>query len=218
MGCGKTTLCRKFLSELNQEIFDSALIFNPYTSRNELLNNILIELGETVDKEGQADLVGRIYKLLLEKVNQNKQIVLIIDEAQNLPFDVLEQIRLLSNLETDDQKLLQIILMGQPELKDRLKQKQLRQLKQRIAVYYDLMPLTFKETKTYIDFRLDKSRFMRKPQFSYYALRKIFKHSQGIPRVINKICDYSLFSAFTKSSECVKYKDVCRAIQETDIE
>jgi len=120
VGCGKTTLCRRFLSELDSEHYDTALILNPRVTETQMLKAILTDLGETKLARSQVDLVAQVNSVLLERINRGRDIVLIIDEAQNLKFEVLEQLRLLSNLETDKQKLLQIVLMGQTELKDRL--------------------------------------------------------------------------------------------------
>lgn len=214
VGCGKTTLCRKLLGELNQDLFETALILNPRVQEQQLLRDILHELGETISPKSETDLVGKINSILIDRAIKGKSVVLIIDEAQNLSFEVLEQIRLLSNLETDTQKLLQIILMGQPELKEKLKQKNLRQLKQRILVHFDLSALSFKETCMYIQHRINLAQSSILPSFTYWAMRKIFKSSKGIPRIINNICDKSLLSSFARSTYAVTYHDVCRAVKE----
>mgnify|MGYP003704775657 CR=1 FL=1 len=133
VGCGKTTLCRCFLNELDPSHYDTALMLNPRVTETQMLKAILTELGETKLARNQADLVAQVNKVLLERIDRGRDIVLIIDEAQNLSVDVLEQVRLLSNLETDRQKLLQIVLMGQPELKEVLARQELRQLRQRHA-------------------------------------------------------------------------------------
>ena len=130
VGCGKTTLCRRFLNELDPAHFDTALILNPRVTETQMLKAILTELGETKLARSQNDLVAQMNRVLLDRIEKGRDIVLIIDEAQNLSNDVLEQIRLLSNLETDKQKLLQIVLLGQPELKAVLAQEELRQLRQ----------------------------------------------------------------------------------------
>lgn len=217
VGCGKTTLCRKLLNELDPDKYETALILNPRVQENQLLRDILRELGEPISPKSNTDLVDAINTLLLNRVQEGKEVVLIIDEAQLLSFEVLEQIRLLSNLETDTQKLLQIVLMGQPELKDKLKQKQLRQLKQRILVHFDLSQLSFKETCMYIQHRISLAQNSGSPSFSYWATRKIYKNSKGIPRIINNICDKSLLSAFARMADSVTYHDVNRAIKEIHI-
>ena len=150
VGCGKTTLCRRFLNELDPNHFDTALILNPRVTETQMLKAILTELGETKLARSQVDLVAQMNRVLLERIERGRDIVLIIDEAQNLSFEVLEQVRLLSNLETDKQKLLQIVLMGQPELKEVLAQDELRQLRQRILVHYELNPLTHHDMLHYI--------------------------------------------------------------------
>lgn len=150
VGCGKTTLCRKFLNDLDPIHYDAALIRNPRVTETQMLKAILTELGETKLARSQNDLVAQMHRVLLDRIEQGRDIVLIIDEAQNLKFEVLEQIRLLSNLETDKQKLLQIVLMGQPELKDVLARNELRQLRQRILVHYELHPLSATDMAHYI--------------------------------------------------------------------
>src|SRR5436190_11313226 len=154
VGCGKTTLCRRFLNDLDPARFDTALILNPRVTETQMLKAILTELGETKLGRSQNDLVAQMNRVLLDRIEKNRDIVLIIDEAQNLSFEVLEQIRLLSNLETDQQKLLQIVLMGQPELKEILKRDELRQLRQRILVHYELHPLSGADMADYIHHRL----------------------------------------------------------------
>lgn len=154
VGCGKTTLCRKFLNDLDPTHYDTALILNPRVTETQMLKAILTELGETKLARSQNDLVAQVNRVLLDRIEQGRDIVLIIDEAQNLKFEVLEQIRLLSNLEIDKQKLLQIVLMGQPELKDVLARNELRQLRQRILVHYELHPLSATDMAHYIQHRL----------------------------------------------------------------
>lgn len=216
VGCGKTTLCRRFLNEIDNERFDTALILNPRVTETQMLKAILTELGETKLARSQVDLVAQMNRVLLERIERGKDIVLIIDEAQNLSFAVLEQIRLLSNLETDQQKLLQIILMGQPELKDVLAREELRQLRQRILVHYELNPLSLEDTAHYIQHRLSLAGGMGRPVFTKHALRKIHKASKGIPRIVNNLCDKALLSAFIRDSDEVNYWDARRAVRDMD--
>lgn len=216
VGCGKTTLCRALLNKLDTTRFDTALILNPLVQEAQLLRDFLKEIGEN-HLEEPHNLINRVHASLLKKVSQGKNIVMVIDEAQNLSNEVLEQIRLLSNLETDNEKLLQIILMGQPELKDKLAKKELRQLKQRILVHYDLKPLNFQQTRHYIQHRLSVSQGTGTAFFSYWALMAIYRHSSGIPRIINNICDKSLLSAYVNRSNTVSYRDVKKAIKELRI-
>jgi general secretion pathway protein A len=214
VGCGKTTLCRRFLNEIDTARFDTALILNPRVTETQMLKAILTELGEKKLARSQVDLVAQMNKVLLERIERGRDIVLIIDEAQNLSTHVLEQIRLLSNLETDKQKLLQIILMGQPELKTVLARDDMRQLRQRILVHYELSPLSLEDTAHYIQHRLSLAGSHGRPSFSRWALRCIHKHSGGIPRVVNNLCDKALLSSFIRESDEVSYWDVVRAVKD----
>lgn len=214
VGCGKTTLCRRFLNELDPAHYDTALILNPRVTETQMLKAILTELGETKLARSQNDLVAQMNRVLLERIERGRDIVLIIDEAQNLKFEVLEQIRLLSNLETDKQKLLQIVLMGQPELKDVLARDELRQLRQRILVHYELHPLSSTDVQHYIQHRLTLAGGNGRPSFTKWALRAIHSGSGGIPRVVNNLCDKAMLSAFIRESDEVSYWDVRRAIKD----
>ena len=214
VGCGKTTLCRRFLNELDPARFDTALILNPRITETQMLKAILTELGETAIARTQHDLVAQVNRVLLERIEQGRDIVLIIDEAQNLKFEVLEQIRLLSNLETDKQKLLQIVLMGQPELKAVLARDELRQLRQRILVHYELNPLTTTDVAHYVHHRLSLAGGNGRPSFTRWALRALHHASGGIPRIVNNLCDKSMLSAFIRESDEVGYWDVRRAVKD----
>jgi general secretion pathway protein A len=214
VGCGKTTLCRRFLNELDPTKYDTALILNPRVTETQMLKAILSELGETKIARSQVDLVSQMNRVLLERIERGKDIVLIIDEAQNLSFEVLEQVRLLSNLETDKQKLLQIILMGQPELKEILARDELRQLRQRILVHYELHTLSLHDMTHYIQHRLTLAGGTGRPSFTPWALRAIHKASRGIPRIVNNLCDKSMLSAYIRESDEVNYWDARRAIRE----
>jgi len=214
VGCGKTTLCRRFLNEIDPARFDTALILNPRVTETQMLKAILTELGETKLARSQVDLVAQMNRVLLERIGRGRDIVLIIDEAQNLSTEVLEQIRLLSNLETDQQKLLQIVLMGQPELKEVLAREELRQLRQRILVHYELKPLTAQDTEHYIQHRLTLAGGRGRPSFTRWAIRSIHKASGGIPRIVNNLCDKALLSAFIRESDEVGFWDAWRAIRD----
>jgi general secretion pathway protein A len=216
VGCGKTTLCRRFLDELDPARVDTALILNPRVTETQMLKAILTELGETKLGRSQNDLVAQINQVLLDRIGKGRDIVLIIDEAQNLKFEVLEQIRLLSNLETDRQKLLQIVLMGQPELKEVLARDELRQLRQRILVHYELHPLSGKDIAHYIQHRLSLAGGNGRPNFTRWAVRAIRKASGGIPRVVNNLCDKAILSAFIRESDDVTYWDVRRAVKDME--
>jgi general secretion pathway protein A len=214
VGCGKTTICRRLLNDLDPTHFDTALILNPRVNEKQMLKAILTELGETAISRSQVDLVGQINRVLLERIGRGRDIVLIVDEAQNLTFEVLEQLRLLSNLETDKQKLLQIVLMGQPELKDVLALPELRQLRQRILVHYELNTLTRTDVEHYVRHRLVLAGSQGRPYFTRAALWRVHRHSKGIPRIINNLCDKALLAAFIRESDEVNYWDVRRAIND----
>ncbi len=216
VGCGKTTLCRKFLSELDPNHYDTALVLNPRVTETQMLKAILTELGEPNIARSKNDLVAQMNQLLLDRIAKGREIVLIIDEAQNLSFEVFEQVRLLSNLETDKQKLLQIVLMGQTELKDRLAAEELRQLRQRILVHYELRPFSRDEMDRYISHRLTVSGSMGRPHFTPWAMRRIYKSSRGIPRIINNLCDKALLSAFIRESDEVNFWDARRAAKDLE--
>src|SRR5688572_5670978 len=216
VGCGKTTLCRRFLNELDPARFDTALILNPRVTETQMLKAILTELGETKLGRSQNDLVAQMNRVLLERIERGRDIVLIIDEAQNLKFEVLEQIRLLSNLETDKQKLLQIVLMGQPELKEVLAREELRQLRQRILVHYELHPLSPSDVHHYVQHRLTLAGSTGRPHFTRWALRAVHRGSRGIPRIVNNLCDKALLAAFIRDSDEVTYWDVRRASRDME--
>jgi general secretion pathway protein A len=211
VGCGKTTLCRRFLNELDPARYDTALVLNPRVTETQMLQAILTELGETKMGDNQHDLVGQMNRVLLERIERGRDIVLIIDEAQNLSFEVLEQIRLLSNLETDQQKLLQIVLMGQTELKDVLAREELRQLRQRILIHYELHPLTLGDVQHYVQHRITLAGGMGRPSFTPRALKAVHRYSKGIPRIINNLCDKAILAAFIRDSDEVTWWDVRRA-------
>lgn len=215
VGCGKTTLCRQFLNELHGgDGYDTALILNPRITETQLLKTVLTELGETARGRSRNDLVAQVNGVLLERIHAGRNIVLIIDECQNLSFDVLEQLRLLSNLETDKQKLLQIVLIGQPEFKTMLAEERLRQLRQRVLVSYELKPLSLGDIAHYIQHRITLAGGAGRPAFTKLAVRSIGRASRGIPRLVNNLCDKALLAAYVRDSDEVGYWDVRRAIRE----
>jgi general secretion pathway protein A len=216
VGCGKTTLCRRFMNELDPARYDTALILNPRLNETQMLRAILAELGEGNLANERVDLIAQINQVLLQRIAAGREIVLVIDEAQNLSFEVFEQVRLLSNLETDKQKLLQIVLMGQPELKDKLAAKELRQLRQRILVHYELEPFSLTEMENYIQHRLSMAGGNGRPYFTKRAIRHIFRRSDGIPRVINNLCDKALLAAYVRDSDEINYWDARRATKDVD--
>jgi len=195
VGTGKTTLCRAFLESLDPDTI-AAYIFNPMLGPRQLIRAINDELGIEYDADNTKDLIDNLNAFLMRKKAQRKKVILLIDEAQNLSRNVLEQLRLLSNLETSHEKLLQIILVGQPELSEILDSHELRQLSQRITLRYHLSPLNHKETVEYIQYRINIAAQNPGIKFNRSAFRQIYKYSRGIPRVINIACDRSLLTAF----------------------
>ena len=198
VGTGKTLLCRKLLDRLPQAV-DVAFIFNPRLSPLELVATICDELKVLypLGCSSIKEIVDFLNAYLLETHAQGRRTVVIIDEAQNLSFESLEQIRLLTNLETASEKLLQIILVGQPELRALLKRPELRQLAQRITARYHLTPLSRTETRAYILHRL-KVAGIERPLFTDAAIRRVYKLSGGIPRLINILCSRGMLAAFGK--------------------
>ncbi len=198
VGTGKTTICRAFLNQLpNNHIL--AFIFNPNLDDLELLKSLNKELGIPYHYNSKKELQDKLNQYLLEQKKFGRRVLLIIDEAQNLHPTVLEQIRLLSNLETETQKLINIILVGQPELGPILESPQLRQLKQRISISCRLYPLNLKETKEYIIHRLKMAGGEHVDAFTNGAVKQIFKLSKGTPRLINILCDRALLAAYSES-------------------
>jgi general secretion pathway protein A len=195
VGTGKTTLCRAFLESLNGTV-EAAYIFNPKLGPKQLLKTINEEFGINTEGDDTKDLIDRLNAFLMQKKASGKKIILLIDEAQNLNRNVLEQLRLLSNLETNRDKLLQIILVGQPELSEILNSHALRQVGQRITLSYQLRPLTLAECKEYIHYRIGIAAQKTAIKFDRSAYRQIYKYSNGIPRLINIVCDRALLTAF----------------------
>jgi general secretion pathway protein A len=215
VGTGKTTLCHCLLQKIPENI-DIALILNPKLNAVELLATICDELGIGYDKNQHSlkSLIDRLNQHLLTGHANGRRTVLLIDEAQNLSMEVLEQIRLLTNLETNKTKLLQIILVGQPELKESLKRQDLRQLNQRITARYHLLPLSLNETRAYIQHRLIVCNG-RPEIFKESAIRKIYKLSSGIPRMINILCDRALLGAYSTNTHVITPAIVSAAANET---
>lgn len=199
IGAGKTTLIRYMLNKMESQI-DIAVIFNTNFTSDQMFRRILSEFEvpcDTTDKERHLQL---LYQFLIDRYAQGRHVLLIVDEAQNLSDDALEDIRMLSNLQTDDRILLQIMLVGQPELKSRLDMPDFRQLAQRIAVNYHITPLDEEQTRHYIGYRIHKAG--GEPNlFAPEAINMIFAHSGGIPRSINLMCDTALVYGFAENLE-----------------
>ncbi len=199
IGRGKTTLCRTLLQSMDEKA-KTALIFNPLLSELELLQAINQDFGIRADANSKKELIDALNAFLLEQLSADGHAILIIDEAQNLSLPLLEQLRILSNLETDKEKLLQIILVGQLELIPKLQLPTLRQLNQRISIRARLEPLTLKEAQQYIHHRLVIAGDRGNITFTRGALRKIYKFSRGVPRLINLVCDRALLAGYVKMS------------------
>ncbi len=203
VGTGKTTLIRTILSGLSKN-HKVALIFNPCYSGIELLSAICEELGIFVPENSNIrSYYSTLNNFLIQEQMRVNNVVVIIDEAQNLPTEVLEQLRMISNLETESSKLIQIILVGQPELDSMLNRHDLRQLKQRILVKCTLKAMTLEESSRYIIHRIKISGARQPNIFTQKAIKQIYKHSKGIPRLINVACDHALLLAWTKGVKVV---------------
>jgi general secretion pathway protein A len=213
VGTGKTTLCRVFLDSLDKRV-EAAYIFNPKLDPLQLLKTINAEFGLADDADNTKALIDILNRFLIAQKAEGKTVILIIDEAQNLSAEVLEQLRLLSNLETTQSKLLQIMLVGQPELAEMLESYELRQLAQRINLQYELPPLNFKETQEYIEHRIHIASQKPAPLFTQGALREVYRYSVGVPRRINIICDRSLLTAFSQDKKRITGRIVRQAIGE----
>lgn len=213
VGTGKTTLCRVFLEQLDDKV-EVAYIFNPKLDSLQLLKTINDEFGIRSDAEHAKDLIDILNQFLMEKKAAGVSVIILIDEAQNLSEEVLEQLRLLSNLETTRSKLLQIILVGQPELGEKLDSPNLRQLSQRITLRYHLTPLSYDEMKQYIRHRINIAAQRPGIRFSSSACRRIYKFSGGIPRLINMVCDRALLTAYVRNETRISGRIVNVAISE----
>jgi general secretion pathway protein A len=215
VGTGKTTLCRALLEQLDDQCA-TALILNPILDANQLMKAIAMEFGLNVKGLDRLETMANLNQFLLEQAGQGRDCVLVIDEAQDLSDDLLEQIRLLSNLETDNRKLLQIVLLGQPELRDRLNNPRLRQLRQRITVRYHLRALNFCEVGRYIQHRLEVSGAKGTPYFTQPALWCIHRYSSGVPRLVNAACDKALLCGYVSQSERIDFRMASRAVRELE--
>ncbi len=196
VGTGKTTVVRSYLSRSNRQKVKPIYVFNPSVTFAELLKTIFQELGVTPHNENLYDMLQQLHIVLIREYELGRNIVLIIDEAQNMAISTFEQLRILSNLETPKDKLLQIILVGQPELAEKLAGKELRQLNQRLAIRATLRPLSPDKSRDYILFRLAKVTHSPKEIFTPGALKKIIRAAKGSPRMLNILCDNALVAGF----------------------
>jgi general secretion pathway protein A len=217
VGTGKTTICRALLDSIDSQA-KTALLLNPLLSEEELLKAVLEDFGLKTKSTSKKKLIDELNEFLLEQLSSGGTTILIIDEAQNLSFPAMEQVRLLSNLETDKEKLLQIIIVGQEELRNKLKLPQLRQLNQRISVRYHLTPLAKDEIPRYIQHRLVVAGSNGLVTLSNSALNLVAEYSKGIPRLINLLCDRSLLAGYTMSTNYISGEMVLQAAQSLQME
>jgi general secretion pathway protein A len=200
VGTGKTTLCKVFLNQLPKEAATSVIFNSPQFSQVQLLKTILADFGLKPNRKNRFDLVKSLNSFLVDTSLSGGNALLVIDEAQNLTSKQLEQIRLLSNLETSQEKLLQILLVGQPELEDKLNQFKLRQIKQRINIKCRLLPLREDEIKDYIEYRLNMAEG-RDVGIEPDCYKFIYQFSKGIPRLINLLCERVLLLGFVQEKD-----------------
>jgi general secretion pathway protein A len=208
VGTGKTTLVNRLLDWLHEQKVRTAFLFNSRMNTSQLFDFILAEFNITCESTSKSHQLMKLNRWLLDRFRAGETTALIVDEAQNLTYPVLEEIRLLTNLETSTEKLLQIVLSGQPELEDKLKSPQLRQLRQRIMLRCKTTPLTEKQTNDYIIERLRIAGSDGKPIFSAGAIGTIHKYSTGIPRVVNLLCEHSLINAYVEQQRPISAKIV----------
>lgn len=214
VGTGKTTVLRTMLEQLNEDSYRTALILNPCLSAIELLRSINREFGIPHAGLENGPLLDELNRFLLQQHSENRTVVLVIDEAQNLAPQVLEQIRLISNLETETDKLIQIVLAGQPELQALLAKEELRQLAQRITVSYHLLPMDLADTGSYIQHRLTVAEGRGKVVFTPGAVRRIYNYAKGSPRLINIACDRSLLIGYADETREISAGIASRAVRE----
>jgi general secretion pathway protein A len=200
IGSGKTTICRALLNKLDPTT-KVALILNTHLGKKELITTILEDLGVEYKSTSKTHLLAALNRFLVEEASKDINVVLIIDEAQNLTPSVLEEIRMLSNLETEKEKLIQIILVGQPSLRKKLMTPKLEQFSQRIVFYYHLEALDIKETGEYIKFRLKKAGNENTDLFTKKAIDEIYRYSNGVPRLINLVCHNALISGLVEDTK-----------------
>ena len=225
IGTGKTTLCRAILERLDRRTF-TALVLNPFLSEEDLLRLVLQDFGVVSREEVKRGVLANVSKqqlidtlndFLLSLLPLNASAVLIIDEAQNLPMGVLEQIRILSNLETDKEKLLQIVLVGQLNFKALLRAPEMRQLTQRVSIRYELKPLNREEVAAYAAHRLTIAGGARSVVFAPRSLNLVQRHSGGIPRLINLLCDRALLGGYSARTNRIGPNLVSKAAEGLDL-
>src|SRR2546423_4268513 len=218
VGTGKTTLLNRLLDWLNLEDVATAYIFNSQLNVSQLFDFIMADFGIPCESRDKSHVLMRLNQWLLQRYRDRKTSVIIVDEAQNLSLEVLEEIRLLTNFETASEKLLQIVLSGQPELEEKLRDPRLRQLRQRITMRCRTKPLSYDELTGYIAERLRIGGANGTPIFSPEATHAIYKYSRGIPRVANLLCEHALINAFVDQKRPVPQRAVEEAATEFELD
>ena len=211
VGSGKTTLSRVLLQQISDAEFDIGLMTNPTLEPIDFLKEILNQLGLHADTNSKADILDLLNERMLENMKQDKTTLLIIDEAQLIFRDTFEEIRLLLNFQLNDRFLLTLILIGQPELRDIIRG--IKQLDQRIAIRYHLNPLNLEETVKYVAFRLEKAGLTR-DIFDQQAVDEVYNYSQGVPRMINNVCDMSLLVGFSAKAKVIDFAIIKKVIKD----
>lgn len=217
VGTGKTTLINKLLEWLRLQQVATAFIFNSRLNVPQFLDYMMADFGIPCDSRAKSQVLLKLYNWLLDRYRAGETAVLIVDEAQNLSDEVLEEIRMLTNLETFTEKLLQIVLVGQPELEQKLKQPQLRQLRQRLTLRAKTHPLTLDETKAYVQQRLRIAGSNGQQIFTPESLISVHRFSAGIPRVINLLCEHCLVSAFVDQQKVIEQGVVDAVARDFDL-
>lgn len=216
VGTGKTLMCRKLLDALEDD-FDTVYIPNPYMSCNALLDAVLVEMGIAEMRQGE-NYLACINQYLIENARNGRGSVIILDEAQSMPEESLEAIRLLSNLETGKQKLVQIVLFGQPELDTLLSHSSIRQLRQRIMHSYQLQPLNQASVRSYLEHRIKLAGYKGPALFDNAAQRRLYKFSRGIPRVINVLSNKALMLSYASGEYYVRKKHIEAAVADSKMQ
>jgi type II secretory pathway predicted ATPase ExeA len=217
VGTGKTTLLKRALASFNNRRISTAFVFNPRLEVLDFLEFVLADFGIPVTSRTKSGMLLQLNRWLIERFRMEETCVVVIDEAQNLSWDLLEEIRLLTNLETSSEKLLQIVLSGQPELEEKLRHPSVRQLRQRVALWCRTQPLTENQTHAYVAERLRLAGATR-PIFTPQALDLIYRYSHGIPRVINLLCEHCLIVAFVEQVQEVSAEMVEGVAAELELE
>jgi len=218
VGTGKTTLLNRFLEWLRMQHIATAFIFNPRLTTPEFFDFMMTDFGIPCDSKDKSQTLLKLNNWLLGRYRAGETAVLIIDEAQNLSADVLEEIRLLTNLETSTEKLLQIVLSGQPELEAKLKDPGLRQLRQRITLRCKTHPLTREESAQYVIQRLKTAGSNGLPIFTAEALESVYRYSKGIPRLINLVCEHALISGFVDQVRPIQAETIDNIAREFELD